>query len=641
MALVKKSRLAAGRSARAKAPAPAAEPVMAPPPAPVGDPRKSNTSRHAKATERVAAASEQLASGLTQAAAAAEQLRRSMEQIAIGAEEAAGAAQEQAAAVKSIAASSQEARSRADAARQKTLALQTAVSESSAQIRLATQTIERNAARQATSVDVIVELEKRAADIGEISQTVSRISDETNLLALNAAIEAARAGEHGRGFAVVAEEVRSLAGVSERSAVEVRSQADAITVQVRHIVDAVREAAEVASQEARGAVNAVETLEAMRLDMQKLVAGSEEILIGAAEADRAAAEAERSASIAASAAEEQAAAATESQTAIQQQSVSLDQSQQAAQELARITDELRMRTSTSAATQIAAAAQELSANVEELSGAATEINAAVEQISRAALEQSTAAQESSAAMAQIETSARSAKRNADIALDRASVMGAALAESRAAVESLITGVGRSVAKTAESLELLRSLDAAGRKISKLVGAIGSTAVQTTMLAVSGAVEAARAGEQGRGFAVVSNDIRSLARGASENVERIRDVVDAVVEQMVSVRRDLEQTQVLAEAEIERSRAMIAAIATMAGDVAVLIEASRTIQRGADSILEAAAQAAEGAQQISVAADQTSTAVRLAATASSEQARGAENLAAAVEELASLADELKA
>src|SRR4051794_39002011 len=169
MALVKRSKLSGN------AVVPARRPKAIEPPPPPAAPRtngakKPRASNQGRVAERLAAATEELASGLTEASAAAEELRRAMEQIASGASEAAGASQEQLQAIKQISVNLALARTEADNSRRRTEALQLTLAETALQIGTSVRAIERNGVRQGAAVQGVSELERRAEEIGEITR---------------------------------------------------------------------------------------------------------------------------------------------------------------------------------------------------------------------------------------------------------------------------------------------------------------------------------------------------------------------------------------------------------------------------------------------------------------------------------------
>ena len=138
------------------------------------------------------------------------------------AEEASGAAQESLAAITQVSGAITRQLAAVNQAQHMADGMQVLAGKINEEVRATIGNVAIAADRQAESVKMVAELERQAANIGDIVKAVARIADQTNLLALNAAIEAARAGKHGKGFAVVADEVRTLAESSEKSAKQIQ-----------------------------------------------------------------------------------------------------------------------------------------------------------------------------------------------------------------------------------------------------------------------------------------------------------------------------------------------------------------------------------------------------------------------------------
>ncbi|MFL5348098.1 MAG: methyl-accepting chemotaxis protein [Hyalangium sp.] len=112
-------------------------------------------------------------------------------------------------------------------------------------------------------------LAESATQIGEITEAVKDMADQSNLLAVNAAIEAARAGDNGKGFAVLAREIRALADQSVKSTTRIRAI-------LGEVIGAIRAAATMVEQGSRDIQGGLERMRASSNSLRELSKLSQE-----------------------------------------------------------------------------------------------------------------------------------------------------------------------------------------------------------------------------------------------------------------------------------------------------------------------------------------------------------------------------
>lgn len=185
---------------------------------------------------RVARSAESLAASVEQTSSSIAQMSQSIEATAASADALGTSVEQTSATIEEMATSIMQVGRHIEETREIARGAQEDASAGGEAVARSTDGMRRIHREMGELVETIRSLGATSEAIGQISDVIKDIADQTHLLALNAAIEAARAGESGRGFAVVAQEVRRLAERSVESTREIGSTIGGIRTEVARVV---------------------------------------------------------------------------------------------------------------------------------------------------------------------------------------------------------------------------------------------------------------------------------------------------------------------------------------------------------------------------------------------------------------------
>ena len=219
----------------------------------------------------------------------------------------------------------------------------------------------------------------------------------------------------------------------------------------------------------------------------------------------------------------------------------------------------------------------------EVGLAAREINMGADDLSKRTEEQASSLEETAATTEEL---AASVKASAQASRQAASIANEAMEAAQA---------GGAIA--GQAVDAMARIEDASTKISDIIRVIDDIAFQTNLLALNAAVEAARAGDAGKGFAVVASEVRTLAQRSSEAAKDISALISSsnseVGEGVKLVRQAGEQLSQILTAS-KKVAATIADISAASGEQA----------NGIDEMSQAVAHLDEMTQQNAALAEQS-------------------------------------